>query len=127
MGYRTVVILYNDQAHEWTSDPELGKKINRAMSRVTDITPTAGGMGATIGYGAVVECVHADSETLAMIESYSYHPMAYGAWHTRKTTLEAKIGLLEKAANQLGYRLSKIPGALHPELTLNTNSDGHDI
>jgi hypothetical protein len=50
MGFRTVVVLSNDQAHEWTQDPELGQKIMQAGLEIPN--------GAYFQYGKVVEQVH---------------------------------------------------------------------
>ena len=35
MGFRTVVVLFNDQASEWENDPSLGKKISHAKNFAT--------------------------------------------------------------------------------------------
>ena len=58
MGFRTVVVLNNDQAHEWQKDPELGNKIFHAASMKQ--------WGRTefedrFQYGDTIEQVHADS------------------------------------------------------------------
>jgi len=127
MGYRTVVILYNDQAHEWENDPKLGEKISRAMHEVAQRSEPSSlsySTGASIHYGNVVECAHADGETLAMIESYSFYPLAYGSWHSGKSIIKQKLELLTRAAETMGYHLVK--NKPEPEI-VGTNHDGHDI
>lgn len=50
MGYRTVVILSNDDAHVWKNDAKLGEKIMIAASHPD----------ANFEYGDIVEQVHCD-------------------------------------------------------------------
>lgn len=106
MGYRTLVILYNDQASQWENDPELGKKIARAMSHA---------MGATrdrdshLGYGQVVECAHADTQTLGIVNCYDFKPVAHGHWYRGQADEAMQLQLLKDAADKLGFRLTKKP------------------
>lgn len=106
MGFRTLVMLYNDQASQWENDPELGKKIARAMS---------GAMGSTrdrechLGYGQVVECAHADTQTLGIVNSYDFKPIAHGHWHRGQSDEAMQLQLLKEAAEKLGYRLTRMP------------------
>jgi len=98
MGYRTVVMLSNDRAHEWANDPELGQKINLAMNSVGHKERS------DLGYGRVVECVHADTVTLATLNFYEgFSPLAY----TGYTDKNPEVNLLKQAADSLGYRLVK--------------------
>ena len=101
MGYRTVVVLYNDQAHEWENDPELGKKIARAMSYVNDRDRS------DLHYGKVVECTHADTQTLAVLDGYSFTPVAYGMWQRLDKFDDIVQRLMKAAAEKLGFTLSK--------------------
>ena len=104
MGYRTVVMLSNDQANEWMNDKELGRKIANASHE-----PMRGKRG-DIGYGCVVECVHADTETLAFLDSCTgFEPLAHGFWSRDESTHEAVLKLLKDAADKLGYSLRKKP------------------
>lgn len=101
MGYRTVVMLSNDYAHEWENDPKLGKKIALAMNGVDDKRR----VGA---YGLVAECVHADTQTLAVLDGYTkFNPLAYKGWTTNEADEETALHLLKDAADTLGYRLVK--------------------
>ena len=104
MGYRTTIILFNDQAGEWSADALLGKKISTAMSHATDRAPS---LDASLGYGRVVECVHADQQSLAVLECYNFTRLASGHWHPGQKTDAAHLELLKQAAEKLGYRLVK--------------------
>lgn len=68
MGFRTVVMLNNDACHEWSVDPALGEKISMAMTHAS--SRDRRDMASVGGYGQVVECVHADQQTLAMLDGY---------------------------------------------------------
>lgn len=105
MGFRTVVMLNNDATHEWSKDPALGQKIHHDMS----IGFTISGRGDQLGrYGSVVECVHADTQTLVALEHYSsFTPLAYTAWRPNQENRD--LELIKQAADALGYRLVKKP------------------
>lgn len=104
MGFRTLVLLYNDQTGDWSNDPELGKKImcasTSAMNRRQD-------PDSRLDYGQVVECCHADTQTLAVVDSYSFTPLGYSNWHHNQQKRDMQVELLKKAADELGYRLVK--------------------
>ena len=110
MGYRTIVILHNDRASEWENDPNLGKKIatgmNYAMGSRTDDSNTP----ANLSYGRVVECAHADQQTLAVIDGYSFKPIAHSGWYAKELPEDVELKLLKEAARKYGYRLTKLPG-----------------
>jgi hypothetical protein len=101
MGFRTVVMLNNDRSHEWANDPKLGEKIRTAMnmgSRAPEVE----------NYGAVVECAHADTQTLVLLDHYTgFTPFAYSSRQSGPTTEEDKIKLLKRSAENMGYRLVK--------------------
>lgn len=105
MGYRTIVVLYNDQASEWENDPLLGKKIARGMNHA------AGGRAADpkadLRYGQVVECAHADCLTLGIFDSYAFKPLHHGSWRRGEADEAMKLRVLEEAAARMGYRLTK--------------------
>lgn len=105
MGYRTTVILYNDHAHEWENDGDLGKKIAAAMNYATGVAEPEN----DLGYGRVVECVHADSQTLAVLDSYTFRPLAHANWSRVETVDQVELKLLREAADRLGYRLAAKP------------------
>lgn len=103
MGFRTVVVLFNDQASEWENDPSLGKKISHAKNFATGRSL---GVGKNdIGYGRVVECAHADTQTLAVLDSYNMTQIAHSHWNPNDKDVELK--LLKEAAEKLGYKIVK--------------------
>jgi len=106
MGYRTVVMLNNDLCHEWSKDPKLGEKISLAMNYSTD--PKRQDMAAIGNYGRAVECVHADSQTLAMLDGYTaFTHIDSQSWMRGDDDDSAVIRLLKRAASKFGYRLVK--------------------
>lgn len=106
MGYRTVVVLFNDQASTWQHDPELGRKIAHGMNSTHDKEWDS---PANLNYGRVVECAHADQQTLAVLDSYSFHPIAHSHWYAREDDEARNLKLLKEAADKLGYRLTRKP------------------
>jgi hypothetical protein len=103
MGYRTIVIFDNDRLHDWSNDPELGNKIATAMNHVNTLKADFHG-------GVVVECTHADTKTLAVVDSFEFHPVAGDYWTSKVTDKDGiTLNLLRRAAAVLGYRLAKIP------------------
>ena len=108
MGFRTVVMLSNDMAHQWEKDPELGRKIGLAMNYAS--SPERRDMASVGGYGQVVECCHADSQTLAMLDGYTmFTHIDSQSWIRGDGADSAIVRLLKSAANKLGYRLVKKP------------------
>jgi hypothetical protein len=99
MGFRTVVVLNNDRAHEWEKDPELGHKIFIGANSQRD----------DFQYGTVLECVHADVETLAILDGYSGRPVAATHWYQGQTNEDVNLALLKEFADKMGYRVSKKP------------------
>lgn len=105
MGFRTVVMLSNDQAHEWQHDAELGQKIRRAMNYANGGKDRNADVG---GYGRVVECVHADNQSLAVLDGYtSCDVIAQTSWQRDEQASEIPLKLLKKAAKNLGYQVVK--------------------
>lgn len=108
MGFRTVVMLNNDASDKWSKDPELGQKILRAMNytgRKDDFYASNSRLG---GYGQVVECVHADTQTLVRLDHYTgFEPLAHTSRTFGPSTDEDKIELLKRAAEELGFKLVK--------------------
>lgn len=98
MGFRTVVVLFNDQASEWKTDQALGENIYQAMHDSKD---------RQLSYGRVVECVHADTQTLGILHDYQFTPLAHTHWHRQQTANDRAIELLKQAADSLGYCLVK--------------------
>lgn len=110
MGFRTVVMLSNDYAHEWEHDPKLGEKIARAMNYANGEVENG---NARVGaYGMVVQCVHADTQTIAVLDGYtSFDAVAHKGWQRDESAEAVALRLLKEAADKFGYRLAKKPTA----------------
>jgi hypothetical protein len=105
MGYRTVVVLNCDLTHEWSRDPELGSKIKYfADVHKRDDSPY-------FEYGSILECEHADVQTLAVVDGLSGQALAYSNWHANQTHEQRDLALLRALAEKQGYRLVKMPKA----------------
>lgn len=101
MGFRTVVMLNNDRARDWENDPELGKKIAMAMNHIASNKDR----DMVGNYGRVVECTHADTVTLAVMDFYTgFSVLSYDV-NRKQVDDAAKVRMLKDAADQLGYRL----------------------
>lgn len=98
MGFRTVVVLSNDRAHEWENDPELGRKIFLGAARAAEYD---------FPYGEIVEQVHADTQTLAVLDGYGGRPVAYTYWHKDQKVGDVNLALLKDLAARMGYRVLK--------------------
>lgn len=97
-------------AYQWEKDAELGLKISRAMNYASD--PKRQDMATIGGYGRVVECTHADCQTLAMMDGYTaFTHVDSQSWVRGDDEDSAVIRLLRSAAKKLGYRLVKNPAA----------------
>lgn len=111
MGFRTVVMLSNDMSHEWSKDAELGQKIQKAMNYawVPDNDPHW--RDSRVGnYGRVVECVHADTQTLSVLTHYEgFKPLYHNGWRKDIAEDTIALNLIKEAADKLGYRLVKKP------------------
>ena len=118
MGYRTVVMLNNDQTDQWSNDPDLGKKILRGIHHAGK--PLQEGELSyqrpdNLDYGKVVECTHADHQTLAVLDMYTgFTPVGHSYWRPNDTEEAAKLRLLQDMADAMGYRLSKKPARRTP-------------
>ncbi len=106
MGNRTVVVLYNDQASEWENDPALGKKISIGMNYVGRNRLGEYDHPSDLRYGKVVEMAHADTQTLAVLDSYNFKAIAHSSWYSRDDE-SVEVKLLKVAAASLGYKLIK--------------------
>lgn len=102
MGYRTVVVLANDDQHNWEQDPELGKKIAASAARIN----RAG--QPRFEYGNIVEVEHADCQQLVVLDSYNGTVLAEKGWYRNETQTETELALLKQAAEKLGYCLEPI-------------------
>jgi hypothetical protein len=108
MGFRTVVMLSNDRSNEWENDPELGKRIAQKMNFTHDFNKQYGPRSADLGYGRVVQCTHADDDTLVRLSDYEgFHVVArdFRLWEKRLPVEETNLLMVREAADRLGYRL----------------------
>ena len=106
MGFRTVVILYNDQASEWEKDPELGRKIATGMNYA------AGGnydwnSPANLHYGNVMSCEHADNATMTVIDGYYGRRLATTSMGWKEKPEVIDFQLIRSVADVMGFRLVK--------------------
>ncbi len=106
MGFRIILGLNNDYAHEWQHDPKLGEKIWDAASRWT---PRTDHRDFEFRYGQVIEQVHADTQSLIITEHYGGQVMTGTHWWRNQTPEERNLELLKAFAEKLGYRVSKKP------------------
>jgi hypothetical protein len=106
MGFRTLVLLSNDRCNEWGNDPLLGAKISGGMN---DAMGSMHGPNANLGYGRVVECTHADTVTLAVVDSLQFRPLVHSFWN-REDLESTNLRMVKAAAEELGYRLVKKSG-----------------
>ncbi len=105
MGFRTIVALSNDQAHEWQKDPLLGEKIWQASCELFSPRETGLPKG-WLGYGSVIEQVHADTQTVIFADGYGGKPMAHSHWYSGQTEEQKELAMLKALADKLGYRVS---------------------
>ena len=98
MGFRTVVMFNNDLAYRWSDDPLLGEKIVHAMNDVSN----QHGMNDSQDF-KVVECTHADTLTLAVLDYYQSFERL-NEEHFDNAQLLARLKDIASAA---GYRLVK--------------------
>ena len=105
MGFRTTVILNNDQCSDWEKDPFLGSKIAHAMNFV--YSPRYGQSGR-IEYGNVIECVHTSTNTLGIIKGFHMDTFAMQTKHYHDGAAsedQIAINMLKQMADKLGYRI----------------------
>lgn len=104
MGFRTIVALNNDRSSDWNYDLNLGQKIMAIASSREDRTGEAERIGLTL-----VECTHADTQSLIIADGYTAKAVAFGHWHRGQTQEQRDLALLKDLADRLGYRVSKKP------------------
>lgn len=100
MGFRTVVVLNNDQAHQWEHDPLLGQKIWETSCRVNQESKR-------FEYGQIIEQVHADVQTVALLDGYGGQAVAHDHWRGHEDFDTHKLRMLKRFADELGYSVRK--------------------
>ena len=104
MGFRTIVALSNDRSSDWERNPDLGREIMMLSASREDRTGSASRIGLEL-----VECTHADTQSLIIADGYTAKAVAFGHWHRGQTTEQRDLALLKDLADRLGYRVSKKP------------------
>lgn len=104
MGFRTIVALSNDRSSDWERNPDLGREIMILGASREDRTGSADRIGLTL-----VECTHADTQSLIIADGYSAKAVSFTNWHRGQTTEQRDLALLKDLADRLGYRVSKRP------------------
>lgn len=128
MGFNTTMIVLNDALQYISKDPDFGKKVAEAIEEFDHrrYVCEKNGLhfhGVDVGAGApdggihgnaatVVETHHADGVAVVAVGGncavpMTKHPCSYLAKNTGKD--EDKVQILKDLAEQLGYRVSKIP------------------
>lgn len=101
MGFRTTVVLSNDQAHVWEKDERLGARILSASLSLKREQPIL------LPYGEVLESCHADTESLIITEGYGGRVEVSTNWWRDKTVEQTRMGLLMELADKLGFKVVK--------------------
>jgi hypothetical protein len=104
MGFRTIVALSNDRSSDWERNPDLGRAIMQISASREDRTGSAEAIGLTL-----VECTHADHQSLIIADGYTAKSVAFSNWHSGQTEEQRNLALLKDLADRLGYRISKKP------------------
>ena len=104
MGYRTIIALSNDRSSDWERNPDLGREIMTLSASREDRAGSASRIGLTL-----VECTHADTQSLIIADGYAAVPVAYSNWHRGQTADQRNLALLKELADSLGYRIAKKP------------------
>jgi len=109
MGFRTTVVLYNDQCGAWGSDAQLGQKIAHGMNyAMNPESVNKWDSPSNLDYGRVIECAHADTQRLLAMDGYMGHWMPGSAFYRAgENKDDMKVRLLREAADAMGYKLVK--------------------
>ncbi len=102
MGFRTTIILDNDNLDILYQDQEIGRKIYQQVNGY--MQHTDGEFGPL---GHVVEQAHADVARLAIIKDFDVHELTSIHWGL--TSGDPALELLKQAVDVLGYKLVKKP------------------
>lgn len=105
MGYRTILILSNDDAGGW-GDTDLGKAIQAAASRrLCERTGEINFGGNQIG--TVIQCEHADTESIVHFSSLHGTVLGRSFYNSRTTEEEQREAMIVQIAESMGYKLVK--------------------
>ena len=116
MGYRTIIVLDNDDTNLWGDDP-LGKAITSASGKKIS---NLGGEIMLEGnqIGTIIDCEHADIESLVHFSSLSGTVLAKNIHNSRVSEQELRENMLKEIASSMGFTLVKnTPEVKNPEVT----------
>ena len=102
MGFRTVIVLQNDEASNWHHDPHLGDHIMAAGIEYLNQNQSGGRIP---GVGFVAEVTHNDFDSLLYVRSGRVERLAAPHCSPSKTVQQGQLEALAHAAKQLGFKL----------------------
>ena len=110
MGYNTTLIVLNDALEEIKGDPEFGKKVAEAISRIVisegriDISA-----GNHCNAASVVESHHADISRLVLLGGNLGRPIdgVSFSWRTDPETEEGRKDIMERLGAAWGFSVKK--------------------
>ena len=110
MGYNTTVVVMNDALHDIENDPNFGKNLSAAISRMS--LPDVRFVDVPAGYhcnaATVIETHHADGMALIAVgQNFGEHLGLFYPYGEG----DLNVRLLKALADELGYRVSKKPGS----------------
>ena len=105
MGYRTIIVLDNDDTNLWGDNP-LGKAITSASGKKIS---NLGGEIMLEGnqIGTIIDCEHADIESLVHFSSLSGTVLAKDIHNSRVSEQELRENMLKEIASSMGFTLVK--------------------
>lgn len=104
MGYRTIVILSNDDTGWGNTD--LGKAIQAAASRRLNGRNSEINFGGS-QIGTVLQCEHADTESIVHFSSLHGTTLGRSFYNSRTTEEEQREAMIVQIAESMGYTLVK--------------------
>lgn len=105
MGYRTIIVLNNDEANVWGNNP-LGKAITVASGK--KISNRGGEILLNgVQIGNVIDCEHADTESIVHFSSLHGTTLGRSFYNSRMTEEEQREAMIVELAESMGYKLVK--------------------
>lgn len=105
MGYRTIIVLNNDEANVWGNNP-LGKAITVASGK--KISNRGGEILLNgVQIGNVIDCEHSDTESIVHFSSLHGTTLGRSFYNSRMTEEEQREAMIVELAESMGYKLVK--------------------